>query len=117
MSVASINDALQRVQANSPFLAGLIDRNADLMPLIQAGNFDAALDTALARSAETVGTALRKQRQGVAHALKGGYASLQGSAGAGKSFAMEAVKIGYQNKGYKVLGQNTDLNSYVVTTP
>jgi glutamate-ammonia-ligase adenylyltransferase len=66
MSVASINDALQRVQANSPFLAGLIDRNADLMPLIQAGNFDEALQTALARSAESVGTALRKQRQGVA---------------------------------------------------
>ncbi|MFM2236961.1 MAG: hypothetical protein RL209_995, partial [Pseudomonadota bacterium] len=66
MSVASINDALQRVQANSPFLAGLIDRNADLMPLIQACNFDEALQTALARSAESVGTALRKQRQGVA---------------------------------------------------
>ena len=66
MSVASINDALQRVQANSPFLAGLIDRNADLMPLIQAGNFDEALQTALARSADSVGTALRKQRQGVA---------------------------------------------------
>ena len=49
MSVASINDALQRVQANSPFLAGLIDRNAELMPLIQAGNFDEALQTALAR--------------------------------------------------------------------
>ena len=66
MSVASINDALQRVQANSPFLAGLIDRNADLMPLIHAGNFDEALHMALARSAESVGTALRKQRQGVA---------------------------------------------------
>ena len=66
MSVASINDALQRVQANSPFLAGLIDRNAELMPLIHAGNFDEALQTALARSADSVGTALRKQRQGVA---------------------------------------------------
>ena len=66
MSVASINDALQRVQANSPFLAGLIDRNAELMPLIHAGNFDEALHMALARSADSVGTALRKQRQGVA---------------------------------------------------
>jgi glutamate-ammonia-ligase adenylyltransferase len=66
MSVASINDALQRVQANSPFLAGLIDRNAELMPLIHAGNFDEALQNALTRSADSVGTALRKQRQGVA---------------------------------------------------
>jgi [glutamine synthetase] adenylyltransferase / [glutamine synthetase]-adenylyl-L-tyrosine phosphorylase len=66
MSAASINDALKRAQANSPFLAGLMDRNADLMPLIQAGNVDAALKTALARCAETAGTALRKQRQGVA---------------------------------------------------
>ncbi|MEY3634687.1 MAG: hypothetical protein RLZZ61_1097 [Pseudomonadota bacterium] len=66
MSAASINDALKRAQANSPFLAGLIDRNPDLMPLIHAGDFDAALHTALARSAETVSTALRKQRQGVA---------------------------------------------------
>jgi glutamine synthetase adenylyltransferase len=66
MSAASINDALKRVQANSPFLSGLIDRNADLMPLIHAGNFDEALNMALARSAESVGTALRKQRQGVA---------------------------------------------------
>jgi [glutamine synthetase] adenylyltransferase / [glutamine synthetase]-adenylyl-L-tyrosine phosphorylase len=66
MSAASINDALQRAQANSPFLAGLIDRNTDLMPLIHAGNFDEALDTALARNADAVGTALRKQRQGVA---------------------------------------------------
>jgi len=66
MSAASINDALKRVQANSPFLAGLIDRNADLMPLIHAGNFDEALTNALSRNAESVGTALRKQRQGVA---------------------------------------------------
>jgi hypothetical protein len=40
MSAASIHDALKRVQANSPFLAGLIDRNADLMPMIHAGNFE-----------------------------------------------------------------------------
>lgn len=66
MSAASIHDALKRVQANSPFLAGLIDRNADLMPMIHAGNFEEALATALSRNAESVGTALRKQRQGVA---------------------------------------------------
>jgi hypothetical protein len=61
MSAASIHDALKRVQANSPFLAGLIDRNADLMPMIHAGNFEEALATALSRNAESVGTALRKQ--------------------------------------------------------
>lgn len=61
-----IADAIARVQANSPFLSGLIDRNADLMPMIQAGDFDAALASALARKAQSVGTALRKQRQGVA---------------------------------------------------
>jgi [glutamine synthetase] adenylyltransferase / [glutamine synthetase]-adenylyl-L-tyrosine phosphorylase len=61
-----IADAIARVQANSPFLSGLIDRNADLMPMIQAGDFDAALASALARNAQSVGTALRKQRQGVA---------------------------------------------------
>ena len=66
MSAASINDALKRAQTHSPFLAGLMDRNADLMPLIHAGDFDAALANALARSAVSVGTALRKQRQGVA---------------------------------------------------
>jgi glutamate-ammonia-ligase adenylyltransferase len=66
MSAASISDALTRAQVNSPFLAGLIDRNPDLMPLIHAGNLDDALANVLARSAESVGTALRKQRQGVA---------------------------------------------------
>ena len=45
-----------------------------------------------------------EQAAGVAHALRGGYSSLQGSAGAGKSFAMEAVRIGYEDKGYRVLG-------------
>ena len=64
--MTAIADAIARVQANSPFLSGLIDRNADLMPMIQAGDFDAALARALARSAGSVGTALRKQRQGVA---------------------------------------------------
>ncbi|WP_397580540.1 bifunctional [glutamine synthetase] adenylyltransferase/[glutamine synthetase]-adenylyl-L-tyrosine phosphorylase [Sphingorhabdus sp.] len=64
--MTAIANAIARAQAYSPFLAGLIDRNADLMPLIHAGDFDAALAAALARSADSVGTALRKQRQGVA---------------------------------------------------
>jgi len=61
-----VAEAIARAYANSPFLAGLMDRNPDLMPLIHAGDFDTALANALARSADLVGTALRKQRQGVA---------------------------------------------------
>jgi glutamate-ammonia-ligase adenylyltransferase len=64
--VSNVEEAIARAQAYSPFLTGLIDRNADLMPMIHAGNFDDALAAALARSADSVGTALRKQRQGVA---------------------------------------------------
>ena len=64
--MSNVEEAIARAQAYSPFLTGLIDRNADLMPLIRAGNFDDALATALARSPDSVGTALRKQRQGVA---------------------------------------------------
>ena len=64
--MSNVEEAIARAQAYSPFLTGLIDRNADLMPLIHAGNFDDALAAALARSADSVGTALRKQRQGVA---------------------------------------------------
>jgi [glutamine synthetase] adenylyltransferase / [glutamine synthetase]-adenylyl-L-tyrosine phosphorylase len=62
----SIAEAISRAQANSPFLAGLFERNPDLMPLIEAGNFEAALASALARTSDNVGTALRRQRQGVA---------------------------------------------------
>ena len=51
-----VADAIARACANSPFLAGLMDRNADLMPLIHAGDFDTALANALARSADLVGT-------------------------------------------------------------
>lgn len=59
-------DAIARAQVNSPFLAGLIERNSDLMPSIEAGDFDGALANSLARSPDNVGTALRQQRQGVA---------------------------------------------------
>ncbi len=59
-------EAISRAQANSPFLAGLIERNPDLMPLIEARDFDAALASALTRTSENTGTALRRQRQGVA---------------------------------------------------
>lgn len=45
-----------------------------------------------------------EQTAGVEHALNGGFTSLQGSAGAGKSTAMDAVRIAYEDKGYRVLG-------------
>ena len=66
MSETSINEAVDRAKATSPFLAGLIERNADLMPLIEMGDFDTALTNALARTSDNVGIALRQQRQGVA---------------------------------------------------
>ena len=66
MSQAPIREAIERAKTNSPFLAGLIDRNLDLMPLIEAGDFDGALASALARTSGDTGTALRQQRQGVA---------------------------------------------------
>jgi [glutamine synthetase] adenylyltransferase / [glutamine synthetase]-adenylyl-L-tyrosine phosphorylase len=62
----SIAEALARAKANSPFLAGLIERNPDLLSLIEAGAFEQALASALARIDDSVGTALRQQRQGVA---------------------------------------------------
>ena len=62
----AIRNAIDRASANSPFLAGLMERNPDLMALIEAGDLDAALPSALARQSETVGSALRRQRQGVA---------------------------------------------------
>ncbi len=68
--------AIERALANSPFLAGLIERNADLMSLIEAGDFDAALASALARQSDKVATTLRLQRQGVA--LLTGIADLAG---------------------------------------
>jgi glutamate-ammonia-ligase adenylyltransferase len=62
----AVAEALSRAQANSPFLSGLIERNADLVSLIEAGDFEGALASALSRTSDNVGTMLRKQRQGVA---------------------------------------------------
>lgn len=61
-----VAQAIARAQANSPFLAGLMDRNPELMTILEAGEFDAALAQSLARTADNIGTALRQQRQGVA---------------------------------------------------
>ena len=64
---ASINSALDRARANSPFLAQLIERQPVLVALLEKGNFDGALSAALAIQVESdVGATLRKQRQGVA---------------------------------------------------
>ncbi|WP_430442666.1 bifunctional [glutamine synthetase] adenylyltransferase/[glutamine synthetase]-adenylyl-L-tyrosine phosphorylase [Sphingorhabdus contaminans] len=64
--MTALRNAIDRASANSPFLSGLMERNADLMALIEAGDLDAALHSALARQSESVGATLRQQRQGVA---------------------------------------------------
>jgi [glutamine synthetase] adenylyltransferase / [glutamine synthetase]-adenylyl-L-tyrosine phosphorylase len=64
---AAINSALDRAQANSPFLAQLIKRQSALVAQLEKGDFDAALSAALAVHIEgNVGATLRQQRQGVA---------------------------------------------------
>ncbi len=66
MSIA-INKALDRAQANSPFLSQLIEWQPALIALIKKGDFDAALSAALAVQVDgDIGATLRKQRQGVA---------------------------------------------------
>jgi [glutamine synthetase] adenylyltransferase / [glutamine synthetase]-adenylyl-L-tyrosine phosphorylase len=62
-----MNDALARAQANSPFLATLIERQPDLVKLLNKGDFDAAMASALSVHKEgDTGATLRQQRQGVA---------------------------------------------------
>ena len=62
-NMTRVAEAITRAQANSPFLAGLMDRNPELMAMIEAGEFDAALAQSLARTADNVGTALRQDRK------------------------------------------------------
>jgi glutamate-ammonia-ligase adenylyltransferase len=64
--MSTIPEAIARAHANSPFLSGLMERNPDLMAMIEAGEFEGALSVSLSRTADRVGTALRLQRQGVA---------------------------------------------------
>lgn len=60
-------EALARAHANSPFLAGLIERQPDLVALLEKGEFDVALAKALASEVEgDPGATLRRRRQGVA---------------------------------------------------
>jgi [glutamine synthetase] adenylyltransferase / [glutamine synthetase]-adenylyl-L-tyrosine phosphorylase len=61
-----VGEAIERARTNSPFLSGLIKRNPDLMPMIEVGDFDAALSSTLGRTSDNTGTTLRRQRQGVA---------------------------------------------------
>jgi [glutamine synthetase] adenylyltransferase / [glutamine synthetase]-adenylyl-L-tyrosine phosphorylase len=62
----SVVEALKRAQANSPFLARLIERQPALVALIEKGDFEAALAAALAITADDVGATLRKRRNGIA---------------------------------------------------
>lgn len=61
-----IADAIARAADNSPFLARIITRRTDLMPMIEAGDFDRALTAALTGEATDMAATLRKRRQGVA---------------------------------------------------
>lgn len=61
-----IADAIARAADNSPFLARIITRRTDLMPMIEAGDFDKALTAALTGEATDMAATLRKRRQGVA---------------------------------------------------
>jgi [glutamine synthetase] adenylyltransferase / [glutamine synthetase]-adenylyl-L-tyrosine phosphorylase len=66
MTDAAICNAIERAEANSPFLAHLIKQQPELVAEIRTSDFDAALAYALAVKADTVSTTLRRQRQGVA---------------------------------------------------
>jgi len=63
--------ALSRARAHAPFLAGLIDRQPDLVALLAAGDGEAALAHARAAGsgAPSVGAALRRERRALALAL------------------------------------------------
>ncbi|MBP6433403.1 MAG: bifunctional [glutamine synthetase] adenylyltransferase/[glutamine synthetase]-adenylyl-L-tyrosine phosphorylase [Sphingorhabdus sp.] len=61
-----MKETLTRAAANSPFLGALIERQPDLVALIETGDFDVALTSALAAQADDPGVTLRRQRQGVA---------------------------------------------------
>jgi [glutamine synthetase] adenylyltransferase / [glutamine synthetase]-adenylyl-L-tyrosine phosphorylase len=64
---AAIDNALDRAQANSPFLCQLIERQPPLVAVIRHGDFDAALVAGLASHKDDDASAmLRKQRNGVA---------------------------------------------------
>jgi [glutamine synthetase] adenylyltransferase / [glutamine synthetase]-adenylyl-L-tyrosine phosphorylase len=66
MTLAAIQNALNRASAYSPFLDSLIKRQPDLVALVEAGDLDQALQMARSVEAETVASTLRLQRQGVA---------------------------------------------------
>ncbi len=60
-------DAIDRAKTNSPFLSGLIERNADIVTFLASCDFDTGLTAALTTQTEnSPGATLRKQRQGVA---------------------------------------------------
>lgn len=64
--MTAVANAIDRASVHSPFLAGLMERNPDLMDLIRAGDLEGALAMALHRTGESMGATLRRQRQGVA---------------------------------------------------
>jgi len=63
--------AIDRARAHAPYLAGLLDRHAELTDLLAAGDGEAALATALGagEGAPDVASALRREKQALALAL------------------------------------------------
>ncbi|WP_423141199.1 bifunctional [glutamate--ammonia ligase]-adenylyl-L-tyrosine phosphorylase/[glutamate--ammonia-ligase] adenylyltransferase [Parablastomonas sp. CN1-191] len=61
--------ALARARAEAPFLAAALDRRPDLAELLARGAGEAALDLATAATGDDVGTALRRQKLGIALTL------------------------------------------------
>ena len=61
-------------------------------------------ETEASQRSGAVVTMTEEQRAAVRHGFRGGYTNIQGSAGAGKSFSMECLRIGYEARGYSVYG-------------
>lgn len=67
----------------------------------------AAIDKKEREASKKSGNKVRmtqEQRDSTFHGMRGGFSIVQGSAGAGKSFSAEVLRIGYQDKGYEVIG-------------
>jgi [glutamine synthetase] adenylyltransferase / [glutamine synthetase]-adenylyl-L-tyrosine phosphorylase len=66
MTPNPFENAMNRIAAHSPFLAGAVVRNPDLADLLRAAAFDEALKSARALSGATVRQTLRRQRDALA---------------------------------------------------
>jgi [glutamine synthetase] adenylyltransferase / [glutamine synthetase]-adenylyl-L-tyrosine phosphorylase len=61
-----IYDAIARARVNSPFLAGLMERQPEILEIIQDGDFEVALAASILVGVDQPGAILRIQRQRIA---------------------------------------------------